>query len=181
MSATATSPALENSFIQSLESQLGNRTDTSKRETLVIVSSNPSLDMTAVFRLREAGALVLRTDSEALSKTLEAGPLADAIAWAATEAGMKNLTLIGHSMAAVIPLDNQVCSAGLLQRAQNHNERTGESKLKLKDDAARFVTHPQVKPLLADGTLAVNALFYVQETGVFLKYEFETDDFVLLG
>jgi hypothetical protein len=181
MSATAMSPALENSFIQSLETQLGNHTGSLKSENLAIVSSNPNLDMTAVSRLREAGALVLRTDSESLSKTLEAGPLADSIAWAATEAGVTNLTLIGHSMAAVIPLDNQAGSAGLLQRMQNHNERTGASKLKLKDDTARFVTHPQIKPLLADGTLTVNALFYVQETGVFLKYEFETDDFVLLG
>ncbi len=174
-------PALENSYIQSLESQIGGGSHTSTQTSLAIVSSNPNLDMTAVSRLREAGALVLRTESEALSRALEGGPLADAIAWAATEAGVSNLTLIGHSMAATIPLDQSGVSPGLMERMQIRNERVGASKLKLKDDLAWFVGHPQIEPLLTEEELSIHALFYLQESGNFLKYDLESDEFVPLG
>ncbi|NQV23567.1 MAG: hypothetical protein HQ518_04280 [Rhodopirellula sp.] len=171
----------ENRYIKSLRSQIGSRSATATNTELAIVSANPNLDTTAVSRLCSAGVLVLRTESEALSKTLDAGLLADAIAWAATEADVISLTLVGHSMAATIPLDNLVGSPGLLERMQIHSERVNASKLKLKDDFARFVVHPQVEPLLADGVLAIHALFYLQESGGFMKYDFENDDFVPLG
>ena len=171
----------ENGYIKSLRSQIGSRSTTATSTELVIVSANPNLDTTAVSRLCSAGVLVLRTESEALSKTLESGLLADAIAWAATEADVISLTLVGHSMAATIPLDNLVGSPGLLERMQTYSERVNASKLKLKDDLARFSRHSQVEPLLIEGKLTIHALFYLQESGVFLKYDLESDEFGPLG
>lgn len=181
MFVTTIERPLKNSYIQSLESQIGHKTNASTRNTLAIVSGNSNLDTAAVSRLLEAGVLVLRTDSEALSRALETGPLAEAINWATTEAGVSSLTLVGHSMAATIPLDNSSKSLGLLERVQRNGERIESSKLKLKDDLARFNTHSQVKSLIADAKLELHALFYLHESGVFLKYDGEKNDFVLLG
>lgn len=164
---------IENEFVKSLESQLKVLDNTAGQ--LAITSGDSSLDQSLVSRLQDSGVLVLRSENEALSKTLEDGPLADAIAWSVSEAGVTKLTLVGHSRAATIEGSDQ--ATGLVARARLHNERLAASKLKLKDDVARFVNNSQISSLISENGLKVDALFYLRESDSFLTYDHGAEKF----
>lgn len=164
---------VKNSFIESLAAQLDAAAGTSTK--VAVISANVSLDRTAVARLQNSGMLILRTVDEAISKTLEAGPLGQAIRWAVTEAGVSSLTLVGHSTAAKIEASEQTSNP--VAGARLHNEQLAASKLKLKDDVARFVNDAQVGQLMSDDGLAVDALFYLHDNDTFLKYDRVTETF----
>lgn len=164
---------IENEFVKSLESQLKVSDNTAGQ--LAITSGDSSLDQSLVSRLQDSGVLVLRSENEALSKTLEDGPLADAIAWSVSEAGVTKLTLVGHSRAATIEGSDQ--ATGLVARARLHNERLAASKLKLKDDVARFVNNSQISSLISENGLKIDALFYLRESDSFLTYDHGAEKF----
>jgi len=170
-----------NSFIQSLREQVASAVNNPAETALAVISGNPDLDLTAVARLRAAGGLVLRTTHEALSKTLEQAAMVEAITWALTEAGVSTLTLIGHSRSATIPIEQLGGPLGLMERMRLGQERLAASKLKLKDDLARFARNLQIARLLSDHQTTLQGLFYIQESGAFLKYDLEAGDFAPLG
>lgn len=170
-----------NAHIQSLQSQLDNFGLVSTGKSLAIISADTNLDSTAVSRLQQSGILVLRSSTEALSRSLESNEFVDAITWAVSEAGVTTLTLVGHSQAASIPIGQSGQPFDITQRARLHNERVEASKLKLKDDYARCSSFSAVSDLLATGQLSIHALFYLQESGAFLKLDIESEEFVLIG
>ncbi|MHC4878596.1 MAG: hypothetical protein ACYTGL_19280 [Planctomycetota bacterium] len=168
-----TGQAVENAFVESLATQL--EASAAQAKHVAVMSSNLRLDVNAVALLQDASVLTLHSENEALSKTLEAGPLAEAIVWAVKEAAITRLTLIGHSRAAAVEGSEQ--APNLVARARLHNERLAASKLKLKDDVARVLSNSQVASLICDGGLKVDALFYLQESDTFLAYDHEAEEF----
>ena len=172
---------VENAHITSLAAQLGDKAGDTAQLTLAIISANPALDSTAVARLKQSGILLVRSSTEALSKALEDEQAADAIAWAVAEGGVSSLTLVGHSQAASIPLEAIAPPDTASEIARMHNERVEASKLKLKDDLARFMTNADVQTLVNDGRLSVHALFFLQESSTFLRFDAQNDEFRPLG
>lgn len=170
----------KNAHIQCLQSQLDGGDQSTVGRTLAIISADANLDSTAVSNLLQNGALVLRSSTEALSRSFESSEFVDAITWAVSEAGVTTLTLIGHSQAASIPTDQPGQSFDIVQRVRNHNERVEASKLKLNDDYVRCSSSSRLIELLSTGQLSIHALFYLHETGAFLKLDVESREFVLL-
>lgn len=170
-----------NTYIQSLQSQSDSIGLVSTGKSLAIISAATNLDSTAVERLQQSGVLVLRSSTEAISRSLESKEFVNAITWAVSEGGVATLILVGHSQAASIPMGQPGQPFDIAQRARIHNERVEASKLKLKDDYARCCSFPAVCDLLATGQLSIHALFYLQERGAFLKLDNEHEEFVLPG
>ena len=167
----------ENAHITSLNQQLTDYAGTTAQLPLAIVSTNPTLDSTAVARLKHAGMLLLRVSAEALSKSLEDEHIVDAVDWAVLEGHVSSLTLVGHSQSASIPLDAISQPANPVELARMHNERVEASKLKLKDDLARFLSHPKIHAHLDEGRLSLHALLFLQESSTFLRFDAQNDGF----
>ena len=167
----------ENAHIASLNRQLTNNAGPTTQLPLAIVSTNPTLDSTAVARLKHAGMLLLRVPAEALSKSLEDEQIAEAIDWAILEGHVSSLTLVGHSQSASIPLDAVSQPTNPLELARMHNERVEASKLKLRDDLLRFLGHLQIQTHLDAGHLSLHALLFLQESMTFLRFDAQNDEF----
>ena len=117
----------------------------------------------------------------------EEDSLPEAILWALQEGGMKTLLMIGHS--AGCPGANQgsksaqssvspdACYTKLMTGAKRVQERTSASK---KHFAEQLEQLCQVKPIhdaIVAGDLKLHGLFYVAQSGTFLKYDMANGQF----
>ena len=67
-----------------------------------------------------------------------------------------------------------------MERMRLEQERLAASKLKLKDDLARFARNSQIARMRSDHQITLHGLFYMQESGAFLNYDLEAGDFAPL-
>jgi len=176
MSTVAETSIAENAHITSLNGQLTEGRQDATQLNLAVISANPTLDFTAVAQLKQANVLLLRPSTEALSKALEDVQFAEAVCWAVEEGGVNSLTLVGHSQAASMPLGAIASPNNPSDLLRIHNERIEASRLKLKDDLARFLSNPVVQRLVDAGRLSVHALFFLQESATFLRFLPEDDE-----
>ena len=172
-----------NQHIESLETNFAEAN--TAIEWLVIAHNDSRMVRSLSRALSGQSAAVLEVSQDTWD--FDGHELPETIEWALQQVAVKNLVLAGHSqaggrasrasLAAPDKGAEQANHDRLIAGVQRWNAQNRDAQKKFASQVRRMTQIPVVHSRWANGELAVYGLFYRAESGLFLSYDAEQDDF----
>ena len=121
------------------------------------------------------------------------GDLAETVAWSVSQAGLKQLLLMGHSQVGSpqhaaswiggsfgtsnADADQRSSSNRLLAGAKQVQAQIQRSKEHFAAQVGELFKIEEVRQAIAAGNLKLHALFYLEQSGAFLKFDIASGNF----
>lgn len=176
-----------NEYITALESVL--RLTSSPVRWLLITHDGVRLPISFSSRLRSESAAILQVSQDKWA--FDRGDFVEMVEWALSQGQIENLVLVGTSQAVgdtvraalADPQSNHDADSSygrLVAGVKHHAVRTQRAQKVFSEQFQHLMQIPVVHSDWREGSLDIYGLFYREESGVFLQYDFENDDFVPL-
>lgn len=161
---------------------------------LVVAHNDPRMLKSLSRAMHGKSAAILEVSQDTWD--FSAGPLSDTIRWSLEQGRVRNILIVGHSMASgsscrislvgetAGKADNATVSdsyARLLEGVQRNNERNRTAQTNFASHVLRVMRLVETTPLQSSENGAVCGLFYRADCDLFLKYNPDSNEFQTLA